>query len=550
MSEQLSSQQMPQPCPQWAARLAARHPDDLTPDEQRALRRHVATCPGCSAVLAEYEAMDADILALPAIEPLPFANVESIVSTLIPATMNSQGAPPLTREQQRARSDMPARLRPVARFASLAVAALFVGAIASSLLLVMALHRPQTGNNAGQHPAQNGSAPTKAIAKQALECLPDGTARAAVMPALTSTHNHDNLIYVDNEQSGPSPKATEALLMRYDPATQQKTAILKLLSATIINAEVSPDGQWTLLVSRSDVNLYELQIVRVDGTYLQTLACSQQEFVDASWSPDQQWIAIDQLLTTSKPGTSNDSYRLDLLRVATGEFHVVDLTSVTGSISPDIRVWLDNSHLLVEHMVSSSTSNYMTTLYSFDIVSWLKGEHNYLQQLTGALSGTVNAASDGNGAPFYISQCSGTPQEVTPPCSISEQPVQGGASLVIYKTTNLAITAICAYNKGGLLVMIDNIQGETGQNGVWKLNGTSLTRLFPTTDSAPTSFNLFTQDPWANVSRDGRWYVLKIEVGSSDTLAIGSMNGGPLTTIDTRGQTNWSISGAAGWTTM
>jgi len=170
------------------------------------------------------------------------------------------------------------------------------------------------------------------------------------------------------EQSAPSPKATEALLMRYDTVTQQKIMILKLVQATIINAEVSPDGQWVMDVSRSNVNVYAVQIVRVDGKYLQTLVCSPQEFMDVSWSPDQQWIAINQLLVTPNgkaPGaTSSDSYRFGLLRLATGQFHTTDLTGVTGSISPDVSMWLDNSHLLVERVTSTSAPNYMPTLYS------------------------------------------------------------------------------------------------------------------------------------------------------------------------------------------
>lgn len=548
MSEQQSSQQMPRPCPQWAARLAARHPDDLTPDEQRALRRHAATCPSCAAVLTEYDAMDAGILALPAVEPLPFASVESIVSALIPATMNSQGAPPLTREQQRARSDMPARFRPVARFASLAVAVLFVGAIAGSLLLVLALHHPQAGNHTGQHPEQNESAQTKAISKQALACPPDGTARAAVMPALTSTHNHDNLIYVENEQATSSPKSAEALLMRYDPVTQQKTAILKLLSATIINAEVSPDGQWVLFVSKTPAPIYQVQLVRVDGSYLQTLACSPKEVMYASWSPTQQWALIGEV-TSSQAAIS--VLQFVLLQLATGNLQTLDFGAVTSASDPVFLTWLDGTRFAMAHATDvNGSGTYTTTITSFDITQAIKQQPGGGQQLTGPLSGAVNFASDEDGSPLSISQCNGSPQDVTPPCSISEQPVQGGAPHVIYKTTNLAITAIRAYSKGGLLVMIEDILGDTSQNGVYKLNGTKLTRLFSTTASEPTSFNPFTQDPWANVSRDGNWYALNIEVGNSDTLAIGSMNGGPLTTIDTREQVNQLNSGAIGWSSM
>jgi hypothetical protein len=546
MSEQMGRQSMPQPCSQWAKRLAAHLPGDLTPDEQQALRRHVTTCPACAAVLAEYEAMDAGILALPAVESLSFARVESIISTPIPATMNSQGILPITHERERSHLVMPARLKPAARFASLAAAILFVGAIASSLLLVMALHRPQAGNNGGQQPAPVATA--KAITKEAIVCPPDGTARAAYMPPLTSTHNHDNLIYVDNEQATSSPKSAEAIVMRYDAVTGQKTAIIKLVATTIINAEVSPDGQWALLVSQSDVSQYELQIVRVDGKYLQTLACSLKEFMYVSWSPSQQWALISEV--TSRQAAIS-VLQFDLLQLATGSLRTLDFGAVTSASGPVFLAWLDDTHFAVAHATDiNGSGSYTTTISSFDITQTVKQSPGGGQYLAGPLAGAVNFASNEDGAPLYISQCSGSPQDVTPPCSISEQDIHGGAPQVIYKSTNLAITAIRAYGKSGLLVMIHNILGNTSQNGVYKLNNTTLTRLFPTSESAPTSFNPFTEDPWANVSRDGNWYALKIEVGASDTLAIGSMNGGPLTTIDTRGQDNWSISGAVGWATM
>lgn len=546
MNEQMGRQSMPQPCPQWAERLAAHHPGDLTPDEQQALRRHVATCPACAAVLAEYQAMDAGILALPAVEPLSFASVESIVNTPIPATMNSQGTEPVRRELQRARSDMPAQLKPVARFASLAAAVLFVGAIAGSLLLVMALHRPQTGHITGQNPPASESG--KGSSKQAITCPPDGTARAAIMPPLTSTHNHDNLIYIDNVQPAPSPKSAEALIMRYDMVTRQKTAIIKLVGATIISAEISPDGQWILYASRSDVNRYMVQIVRVDGKYLQTLACSSKEFMYVSWSPIQQWALISEV--TSRQAIIS-VLQFDLLRLATGSLQALDFGAVTSAGDPVFLTWLDGTHFAVARATDvNGSGNYTTTISSYDITQPIKQQPGGVQQVAGPLPGAVNFASNEDGAPLYISQCNGTPQDVTPPCSINEQPIQGGTQQVIYKTTTLAITTIRAYGKSGLLVMIDNTQGDTSQNGVWKLNGTSLTRLFATSNSALTSFNSFTEDPWANVSRDGNWYALNIEVDGSDTLVVGSMNGGPLTTVDALVQASGTTAGAIGWTTM
>ncbi|HJT57511.1 MAG TPA: zf-HC2 domain-containing protein, partial [Ktedonobacteraceae bacterium] len=58
------------PCPFWAEKLAATHPDDLTPFDRLALETHIASCPACAAVRAEYEAMGSYLSQLPPVEPL------------------------------------------------------------------------------------------------------------------------------------------------------------------------------------------------------------------------------------------------------------------------------------------------------------------------------------------------------------------------------------------------------------------------------------------------------------------------------------------------
>ena len=59
------------PCAQWAEKLAATHPDDLSPSDRAALDMHIASCPACATVRAEYQAIDALILDLPGVEPMP-----------------------------------------------------------------------------------------------------------------------------------------------------------------------------------------------------------------------------------------------------------------------------------------------------------------------------------------------------------------------------------------------------------------------------------------------------------------------------------------------
>ena len=60
----------PVPCADWAKRLAARHPADLTAAERFALKQHVQSCGACAAVQAFYAEMDADIRSLPSAKPL------------------------------------------------------------------------------------------------------------------------------------------------------------------------------------------------------------------------------------------------------------------------------------------------------------------------------------------------------------------------------------------------------------------------------------------------------------------------------------------------
>jgi hypothetical protein len=59
------------PCAEWEEQLAATHPDDLSPSQQQALERHVASCTACAAVRAEDQEIDTLLLNGENLEPLP-----------------------------------------------------------------------------------------------------------------------------------------------------------------------------------------------------------------------------------------------------------------------------------------------------------------------------------------------------------------------------------------------------------------------------------------------------------------------------------------------
>jgi DNA-directed RNA polymerase specialized sigma24 family protein len=58
-------------CAEWEKKLAATHPDDLSPSDRAALDLHVLSCPSCATVRAEYQAIDAFILDFPGARSLP-----------------------------------------------------------------------------------------------------------------------------------------------------------------------------------------------------------------------------------------------------------------------------------------------------------------------------------------------------------------------------------------------------------------------------------------------------------------------------------------------
>lgn len=532
--------EMPQPCRQWAKRLAATYLEDLAPIERRALQAHIAACPACAAALAEYHVMDAGIHALPAVEPLPASAIAPTIDMPVPQTTRSEGYEPVRAGRRLPGAASRPHLAMFARVGAAAAVVLLVGAIVSSFLLLAATHRPHEGNT-GAH-APSSAASTPGITKQSLLCPADGTARAAMMHPVALGHD-PALVYVDNEQSAPSPKAVVSLLKRYNVMTHQTADILKLPGVLITGAEVSPDGQWVLFAAQES-NIYQVRIVRVDGKDMQTLVCSASEYMRVSWSPDQQWALMTQMAAQA----SVSKEQLELLNLASGKLQTLEMSGADNLSYSYNSVWLNSTQFIVPALETNTNGQFKTLLYSITVSPGQPMSNP--RQLTSPFPGTVDLTSDGNGQ-LYIAECDGGPKAAIPPCGISVLLSSGGQPRAIYKTSTLAINAIGFYNHNGLLLMVYNVTGNTNQNGVWKINssGTGLTRLLPTAASNPTIFNLFALDPWANVSRDGQWYAQKIVTLTRDTLVIGSMSGGPLTTINTRSQNGWSGSGAVGWTT-
>src|SRR5258707_9959813 len=349
-------------------------------------------------------------------------------------------------------------------------------------------------------------------------CPSPGTARAAFMPPLT-LGTHPTIVYRVNEFSHTTP--TLGTLNRDDVVTGGKVDIVKLAKTTISEAQVSADGQWSMFVAQVSGH-NKLQLVRMDGRFLQTLYCGNPSHVQ--WSTNQQLAAFA------------DAQGVYLLNVAGG---VVQL-ELKATINPFAfpRTWLDTTRVYVALEFVDSPAE------SLALLDTSKGPNQSVQNLQVAFDASTSTPfcwdfdSSFDGKSLFTSQC--TAKSLIPgpgeePCCgpsvIADRSPTGGAGYsYVFVNQAQAFTAVRAVTANTLLFTVGNGNGDTSQNGLWKVgtDGSNPTRLTPSGE-----FNQFTQFPWSNVSRDSTKYVLQIISSSPPnttyTLEYGSAIGGPPT---------------------
>ncbi len=155
----------PAPCPEWAEPLAAMQRADLSQAGRAALREHLTSCAACAAAQTAYREMDALILGLPAVAPLPdlvFEDGGSVQAKTtqkgVMASMKTiqdrsagQGQETLPwNEEGAGRPGHPrqgSRRVHFGRLVSASAAVLFVGILVGSFLLLFAARHPGVGNN-------------------------------------------------------------------------------------------------------------------------------------------------------------------------------------------------------------------------------------------------------------------------------------------------------------------------------------------------------------------------------------------------------------------
>ena len=193
---------------------------------------------------------------------------------------------------------------------------------------------------------------------------------------------HPNIVYIVNE-------ATAGTLKRYDVVTGSKVEVVKLASTSISEAQVSANGQWLLFVAHvSGQN--KLQLVRMDGQFLQTLYCGAPG--EVQWSTNQQLVLF------------SDSGHIYLLNVTNGALQVeVSTGGATVSIHP--RTWLDNTRAYLTLQLPDGPPETLV------ILDTSKGPNQNFQNLPVAFDATPSTPfcwdfdSSFDGRSLFTSQC-------------------------------------------------------------------------------------------------------------------------------------------------
>jgi hypothetical protein len=412
-------------------------------------------------------------------------------------------------------------------------------------------------------PTQTAIPPTTPTPGQAAvqTCPAQATARAAIMPPLTAG-NHPNLVYV-SQQDGSS------ILQRYDVTTGSLQTILQThATETIQEANVSPDGQWVLLVSRLQ-DQFALQLVRVDGQYLQTLYCAPaQTSTDAVLlSPDQRSLVFNQVnqdesismlylldMTTGKLRTELSPFQPNYPGSAQGQLQTTLMSARTPSIARDKTTgkltihpfnplpsqhyliyvpmkWANNGVYLLGTIRGSGALPHQLALLR-DMRKDVAQQRSNLQSITatednGCQDYDVTADNQQLICSAYSLMGSGGPS------AINMRPIIGGALHTVYHDPLGGMIVARVLSNSTLIFILDK---PNSPPTLWKINtnGSGLTQLMAAqTKDMILDFASSSYLPWSIASRDGRHYALTMYnmTSNASSLIVGDLNGGQAKTI-------------------
>ena len=390
-------------------------------------------------------------------------------------------------------------------------------------------NRPATGIN----PVNKGNTPlttgnTQPVPSTLTDCPLPGQARAAVTAPLV-LGTHPNVVYIVDEGTSANPGYGTIKRREADPTVTKGVEISKMAHTSIVEAQVSKDGQWVLFVANTN-GVSELRMVRVDGQGLQTLYCAptNETISSSQWSFDQRTVVFNVGSSVGIPAT----YLLD---VTTGNVQVELVPQSTLAYAP--RTWLDNTHIYLTSFIPNSDAG-VRDLYILDINKGPDQHDNNLQKIVPGLQPCGSFDSSYDSRQLLVSTCLLAPpiggglSMPSGPTIISNEAVTGSPTKMITKL-NHAVTMLRAVTPTTLLLLVENGSGDTSQNGLWEMNtdGTGLMQLTNDKQNAQ-SLCKFSQNAWSNVSRDGTLYALQEVIPNASAnkntynMYYGSMNGG------------------------
>ncbi|GHO85398.1 TolB family protein [Dictyobacter formicarum] len=396
--------------------------------------------------------------------------------------------------------------------------------------------------------------PLQVQAVRSSSCPGTGSARAVFMPALPATGNHHYIVYTLMRGGGQS-------LVRYDLANGQKSTLVQLDGDDYtVSARVSPDGEWVLLKRNDHQRLQMVQLVRIDGKYLQTLYCAP--FIsNVQMSPDQRYVVVSRLYESQRYNGIS-TYSIELSK---GTLRLV-LRQPADQSGYEPLKWAGNHSL---YMTKSLTGvggggpfllRDRFNLYLLQDVGWDQSRQaNNLKLLLAMpshqpcldLDVTPDNASVITSTCTMSSDSQSTVQ--TGPARIQIQSLRGGSAHVIYSLPHQAITYVRSISTTTLLFVIGDRRykfastftldprGEE-QNGLWTIHtdGTALTRISTAARGSTSDFPQFGYTRGDILSNDNQRYAVLNNTFSSpgvaSSIVIGSIPRGKETTIETTQQ--------------
>jgi hypothetical protein len=322
-------------------------------------------------------------------------------------------------------------------------------------------------------------------------------------------------------------------LVRYDLVSgKTRTLVHTEGDSDIIAVRLLPDRQWLLLrESAQRLPKSVFQVIRTDGSLLQTVYTSCAAGGVGVWSPDEREIAF----------TDSDT-SITVLDLASGRLQRFWLGSGLTSYQPVF--WADNQHMLVERR--SPIDDAQIEVELLDIGKGTQQTERDLTPVTSYPTFCGQIALGGHGSQLFSSSC--TPfdgecqgRQVQGPSRVSVLAASGGTVRTIYSSPSSAVTAIASAGPSSLLIYIETTRGDRSQDGLWKINadGSGLIRL--TTTKALTCQDGQYTYPLTQLSNDGARYALLSMDEGEKKLIVGSLAGASPTTISAHQLANVNI---------